>query len=45
MLWYKILQNTICCGKLAFTTYLVYRLFSTGFSYQTSITINTKGVQ
>lgn len=24
MLWYKILQNTIYCGKLAFTTYWVY---------------------
>lgn len=31
MLWYKLLQNTICCGTLGFTSYWLYgieRVFS-----------------
>lgn len=24
MLWYKLLQNTICCGTLSFTSYRLY---------------------
>ena len=24
MLWYKLLQNTTCCGKLKFTAYQLY---------------------
>lgn len=44
MLWYEILQNTICCGKLAFTSYLDYRLVSLRFDYQLLGKIKIKGV-
>ena len=30
MLWYKLLQNTIYCGKLHFTSYQLYECMSLG---------------